>query len=321
MRIAAIWLLKQLSDACAYLQERLQEKESEFGGIIKVGRTQLQDAVPMMLGQEFGAWAQAISRDRWRLYKVEERLRQTNLGGTAIGTGMNADRKYIYMMNDRVRQLAKAGLSRAENMVDLTQNADVFVEVSGLIKALAVNLGKIANDLRLLASGPRAGLGEIHLPERQAGSSLMPGKVNPVIPEAVNQCAYHVIAGDMAITLAAQAGQLELNAFLPLIAHHLLGNIQLLTNCVRMFADFCVSGIQADDSRCRELLEGSLTTVSALVPYIGYDQATVIAREAYSTKCTVQDTVRKLGIMTNEQCHDVFNPQSMTHPLVKTKKE
>ena len=321
LRIAAIWLLKQLSDACAYLQERLQEKESEFGGIIKVGRTQLQDAVPMMLGQEFGAWAQAVSRDRWRLYKVEERLRQTNLGGTAIGTGMNADRKYIYMMNDRVRQLAKAGLSRAENMVDLTQNADVFVEVSGLIKALAVNLGKIANDMRLLASGPRAGLGEIHLPERQAGSSLMPGKVNPVIPEAVNQCAYHVIAGDMAITLAAQAGQLELNAFLPLIAHHLLGNIQLLTNCVRMFADFCVKGIQADDSRCRELLEGSLTTVSALVPYVGYDQATVVARQAYSTKSTVQDTVRQLGIMTSEQCCDVFNPQRMTHPFMKIKKE
>ncbi|HWQ61770.1 MAG TPA: lyase family protein, partial [Negativicutes bacterium] len=186
LRIAAVWLLQPLSEACAALQESLQAKETEFAGVIKVGRTQLQDALPIMLGQEFGAWAQAIARDRWRLYKVEERLRQTNLGGTAVGTGLNAPPKYINAVNERVRRYANIGLARAENMVDVTQNADVFVEVSGLVKALAVNLSKIAHDVRLLSSGPRAGLGEIVLPERQAGSSIMPGKVNPVIAEAVN---------------------------------------------------------------------------------------------------------------------------------------
>lgn len=315
LRIAAIWSLQPLSEACALLQQRLQEKEAEFAGIVKVGRTQLQDAVPIMLGQEFSAYAQAISRDRWRLYKVEERLRQTNLGGTAVGTGMNADQKYIYLINERARQLAKIGLTRAENMVDTTQNADVFVEVSGLIKALAVNLNKIANDLRLLSSGPAAGLGEIRLPERQAGSSLMPGKVNPVIPEAVNQVAFHVIAGDTAITMAAQGGQLELNAFLPLIAHHLLGNIQMLSRCVAAFEELCVRGIEANQARCHQLLENSLATAAALVPYVGYDQATKAARYAYHNAMPVKQAAVELGLVSSEDCITIFDVQKMTHPL------
>lgn len=317
LRIAAVWLLQPLSEACAILQEQLQEKEAQFAGIIKVGRTQLQDAIPVLLGQEFSAYAQAISRDRWRLYKVEERLRQTNLGGTAIGTGLNADRKYIYAMNERVRTLAKIGLARAENMVDVTQNADVFVEVSGLIKTLAVNLSKIANDLRLLSSGPLAGLGEIRLPERQAGSSLMPGKVNPVIPEAVNQIAFHVISGDVAITMAAQAGQLELNAFLPLIAHHLLGNIQMLTRCVTMFGDLCIRGIEANEERCKQLLDTSLATASALVPYVGYDQATQTARHAYHKGISIDQAAVELGMVSRKDCENIFDAQRMTQPLQK----
>jgi len=267
-----------------------------------------------MLGQEFGAWAQAIARDRWRLYKVEERLRQTNLGGTAVGTGLNAPPKYIHAVNERVRRYANIGLARAENMVDVTQNADVFVEVSGLVKALAVNLSKIAHDLRLLSSGPRAGLGEILLPERQAGSSIMPGKVNPVIAEAVNQAAFHVIASDLAVTLAAQSGQLELNAFLPLVAHHLLGAMEILANVVTMFDRLCSRGIAARPDRCRELLDGSLVAVTALVPHIGYDQATEVARAAYATGRPVREVVLERGLLDERALDAIFEPGALTRP-------
>lgn len=314
LRIAAIWLLRPLSEACATLQEALQGKEAEFAGIIKVGRTELQDALPVMLGQEFSAYAQAIARDRWRLYKVEERLRQVNLGGTAVGTGLNAPPKYIYAVNERLRRYAGVGLARAENMIDATQNADVFVEVSGLIKALAVNLSKIAHDLRLMSSGPRAGLGEIFLPEKQAGSSIMPGKVNPVIAEAVNQAAFHVMAADLAITLAAQSGQLELNPFLPLIAHHLLGSLETLTNCVAMFTEQCVRGIAADEARCRQLLDASLTVVTALVPHIGYEQATRVARECAAAGKTVREAVRELGLLPDGYLDGLLEPRGLTRP-------
>lgn len=316
LRIAAINLLKPLSEACAKLQDALQKKEAQFAGVIKVGRTQLQDAVPVMLGQEFSAYAQAIARDRWRLYKVEERLRQVNLGGTAIGTGLNADKKYIFMVNERVRQYAKLGISRAENMIDATQNADVFVEVSGLLKALAVSLSKIANDLRLLSSGPRAGLGEIMLPELQAGSSIMPGKVNPVIPEAVNQAAFHVIASDLAITLAAQAGQMELNAFLPLIAHHLLGAMEILTQTVDIFTHRCINGITANTDRCAGLLEQSLATAAALAPHIGYDLTSQVARKAFLEGKTVREAALELNVLSEDKLQLILNPFALTSPGV-----
>lgn len=314
LRLAAIWLLEPLNTGCAVLQQALQNKEEEFSGIIKVGRTEMQDAVPITLGQEFSAYAGCIGRDRWRLYKVEERLRQVNLGGTAVGTGVNAPKKYIYMVNDRLRNYAKVGLARAENMIDATQNADVFVEVSGLLKALATNLAKIANDLRLLSSGPRAGFGEIRLPERQAGSSIMPGKVNPIIPEAVNQAAFQVMASDLAITLAAQAGQLELNAFLPLIAHHLLGSLELLVNCIDIFTKYCIQDIVAQSEQCRLSLDNSLAAVTALTPHIGYDAATKIARDAVLTGKTVRETVEEKNIVTPEQLEEILDPQNMTRP-------
>jgi len=314
LRIAAIWLLKPLSDGCAVLQESLQAKEAEFAGIIKVGRTEMQDAVPIMLGQEFSAYAGAIARDRWRLYKVEERLRQAALGGTAIGTGLNADKKYIFMVNDRVRQYAGIGLARAENMIDVIQNADVFVEVSGLLKALAVNLGKMSHDLRLLSSGPRAGIGEIRLPERQAGSSIMPGKVNPIIPEAVNQVAFHVMASDMAIAMAAQSGQLELNAFMPLIAHHLLESLAVLTNAVKILNEFCIQGIMANSERCTTLLNHSQVSVTALVPHIGYDLASQVARIAMEQNITVREAALQLSVLPEEQIDAALNPRAMTRP-------
>ncbi|SDN01075.1 aspartate ammonia-lyase [Dendrosporobacter quercicolus] len=314
LRMAAIWLLQDLSNHCALLQQTLQDKEAEFADVLKVGRTQLQDAVPVTLGQEFSAYAQAIARDRWRLYKVEERLRQVNLGGTAIGTGINAPAKYIFMVNERVKRHANIGLARAENMIDATQNADVYVEVSGLLKALAVNLAKIAHDLRLLSSGPFAGFNELNLPERQAGSSIMPGKVNPIIPEAINQICFHVMASDGAITMAAQSGQLELNAFLPLIAHHLLTSIEILTNGVKVFNEKCIAGISANIAVCQNALDNSLATVTALVPYIGYDQATKVARTAVQSGQSVVQTVRNLQLLSDEKLAAIVNPQALTKP-------
>lgn len=314
LRIAAIWLLKPLSEACAELQEVLQSKEAEFSGVIKVGRTEMQDAVPIMLGQEFSAYATAIARDRWRLYKVEERLRQVGLGGTAIGTGINADKKYIFMVNERVRQYAGVGVARAENMIDVIQNADVFVEVSGLLKALAVNLGKMAHDFRLMSSGPCAGLGEIRLPERQAGSSIMPGKVNPIIPEAVNQTVFHIMASDMAITMAAQSGQFELNPFMPLIAHHLLESLTILRNTVKILNEFCVQGITAEVERCQELLNNSQVSVTALVPHIGYDLASAVARRASEAKITVRQAAIELAVLPESQLDTILDPRAMTRP-------
>lgn len=320
LRIAAILLLRPLCNACALLQEELQHKEANFAGIIKIGRTQLQDAVPVMLGQEFGAYAQAIARDRWRLYKAEERLRQVNLGGTAIGTGLNADVRYIHMVNEKVRRLAGIGLARAEDMIDATQNADIFVEVSGLLKAMAVNLTKICNDLRLLASGPYGGMGEIQLPEKQAGSSIMPGKVNPVIPEAINQAAFHVIGSDLTITLAAQAGQLELNAFLPLVAHHLLGSIVILTNAANCLAESCIKGIIANIGRCQATVDNSGVVATALAAHIGYDKATEIARTAFLTGKTVQAVAREAAVLPDEELNAILRPQAMTKPLMRNKR-
>jgi aspartate ammonia-lyase len=314
LRIAAIWLLRPLSESMARLQEALQEKENEFSDVIKVGRTQLQDAVPVMLGQEFGAYAQAVARDRWRLYKVEERLRQVNIGGTAVGTGLNADRRYIYLVTEKLQDLTGLGLARAEYLMDLTQNADVFVEVSGLLKSAAVNLSKIANDLRLLSSGPRTGFCEINLPSMQAGSSIMPGKVNPIIPEAVNQVAFQVMASDLAITLAAQAGQLELNAMLPLIAHNLLESLELMERTVNIFIDRCVSGITANREQCKKLLEQSFSTLTALTPHIGYEAATEVARMALLENLSVRQAVLKLGLMDEEKLDKVLRPYELTKP-------
>jgi aspartate ammonia-lyase len=314
LRIAALRLLQPAVDAESRLQGALQEKEAQFAGVLKVGRTEMQDAVPITLGQEFAAWAQAVARDWWRLYKAKERLRQVNLGGTAVGTGLGADPRYIYMVVDVLRDITGLNLARAENCMDVTQNADVFVEVSGFVKAAAVNLAKISADLRLLSSGPRAGIGEIRLPELQAGSSIMPGKVNPVITEAVTQAAYQIIANDTAITLAAQSGQLELNAFLPLIAHNLLQSLELLASSAAILREKCIAGIEANVERCRELLNRSIAVVTALVPHIGYEKATEVAREAAKTGETVQAVVLRLGLMPPEALQAALSTEAMTKP-------
>jgi aspartate ammonia-lyase len=274
LRLAAIELLRKLSAECAKLQESLQKREAEFDDVKKLGRTELMDAVPVTLGSEFGSYAQAIARDRWRLYKIEERLRQINLGGAAVGReDMPVDslyRKYRYRVIETLRELTGIGLAAAEYPMDITQNNDVFVEVSGLLKALAVNLMKIAGDFRLMNSGPRGGLGELRLAPLQAGSTIMPGKVNPVIPEMVIQCAIKAEANDYAISAAASRGEFELNAFSPLIADCLLESLSLLEKAVFLFREKCVEILDADRERCALLLEHSCAFAMAYVPKLGY---------------------------------------------------
>ena len=276
LRIAAVALLRDLSAQCAKLQEALQKRENEFDAVKKLGRTELMDAVPITLGSAFGAFAQAIARDRWRLYKIEERLRQVNIGGTAVGLSGNAERKYRYLVIETLRELTGMGLAAAEYPMDITQNNDVFVEVSGLLKALAVNLMKIAGDLRLMNSGPHGGLGEIRLAALQMGSTIMPGKVNPVIPEMVIQIAMKAQANDYALTLAAGAGEFELNPFTPLIADALLESLSLLERGVYLFRVKCVETLEADPKRCAALLENSTAFASAFVPALGYDEVSRI---------------------------------------------
>ena len=321
LRIAAIKMVLSLAEDIASLQEVIQAKEARYAGTLKLGRTQLQDAVPVSFGQVFSAWSQAVARDRWRLYKVEERLRQVSLGGTAIGTGLNAPLAYVYLANDKLRQIVGRGIARSENMIDVIQNADVFVEVSGLLKAAAVTLMKIANDIRLLASGPVGGLAEIKIPAVQAGSSIMPGKVNPVIPEMLNQVAIRVMANDQAVSMAASMGQLELNAFLPSIAHHLLDSLEIMRNGVNIFSARCISGLEVDSARCTDLLSRSITLVAALTPYLGYNQAQELYLQAQEEGKSIQRVAWESGLLNEEQLKQILNPREMTKPGIAGSKK
>ncbi len=312
LRVAAITLLRRLEKAIAALQSAFQDKEREFAGVVKMGRTELQDAQPMTLGAAFSAHAEALSRDRWRVFKAEERLRVVNLGGTAVGTGLGAPRDYIFLAVEKLREVTGLGLSRAENLVDATQNADALVEVSGLLKAHAVNLFKISSDLRLLSSGPGAGLGEIRLPAMQEGSSLMPGKVNPVICEAVGQAAMQAMAQDAALTLAAQSGQLELNAFTPLMAESLLGSLTLLERACVLFRERCVLGISAQPQACAGHLRRSVATAVALVPLLGHERATEVAVLAREQGLSVREAALSLGYLDAETLDRALSAEAMT---------
>jgi aspartate ammonia-lyase len=301
LRVAAIWGLRRLERSVVTLQEAFQEKERAFAHVVKIGRTEYQDAVLTTLGREMGAYAEALSRDRWRLNKCEERLRVVNLGGTAIGTGLAAPRDYIFRVVESLRDVTGLGLARAENLVDATQNADVFVEVSGLLKALASSLVKISSDLRLLSSGPDAGLGEIELPARQAGSSIMPGKVNPVIPEAVTQAALLAISHDQALTMAVSMGSLELNAMMPLVAHTLLESFDLLAGACDVLASHCVIGIVANEARCRTGVENATATATALLPLLGYEGTTALVEEARDSGLGLKQTAVSRGYVTEAE--------------------
>lgn len=298
LKVAAIHGLRQLEEKVVALQEAFQEKERLYAHVVKMGRTELQDAVLTTLGRSMGAYADALGRDRWRVYKCEERLRVVNLGGTAIGTGLGAPRQYIFRVVENLREITGLGLARAENLVEATQNADAFVEVSGILKTLASNLYKISNDLRLMSSGPDTGLGEIRLPERQAGSSIMPGKINPVIPEAVAQSALAVMGHDLMITQACAAGNLELVQFLPLAAESLLESIGLLARSCDVFAKFCVRGIDAHEEQCRWHIAGSTATATALVDQLGYIQASQLVKAAAKEGKTVRQVAVEQGLLT-----------------------
>ena len=310
LRVAAIRRLRALERAVVSLQEAFQRREKALAGVVKVGRTELQDAVLVTLGREMSAYADAFGRDRWRIYKCEERLRVVNLGGTAIGTGLGAPRAYIFRVVDQLRAITGLGLARAENLVEATQNADVFVEVSGILKACAVNLVKVGNDLRLLSSGPDAGLGEIRLPAKQAGSSIMPGKVNPVIPEAVVQAALRVLAADAEIASACALGTLELNPFLPLVADALLGSLDLLEGAATILRE-CVDGIEADHARCAATVEGSTATITALLPAIGYAQGSKLADEVRRTGRSVREAAVQGGYLTADRFAELTAPEAV----------
>lgn len=276
LRIASVFLLRKLSNEAASLQEALQIKENELAKVPKLGRTELMDAVPITLGEEFGAYAQALARDRWRLYKIEERLREINLGGQAVGLTDRKEKLFRFGTVEKLRQATGIGLAAAEYPMDITQNNDVFVEVSGLLKAMAVNLKKIAGDLRIMNSGPRGGLGEIRLQPLQMGSTIMPGKVNPVIPEMVICASLKVIANDLALTMAAGSGELELNALAPLIAESLLESLAILTQATELFRKKAVETLEAVPERCLELLRKSMAQAVKYTPLLGYDRVSQI---------------------------------------------
>ena len=311
LKLAAIVGIRQLEPQLVALQEAFQQKEKDFADIVKVARTEYQDAVLTTLGRQFGAWAEAVNRDRWRVYKCVERLRVVNLGGTAIGTGLAAERSYIFGVTDRLRELTGMGFARAENLLEATQNCDVFVEVSGILKACAASLLKISGDLRLLASGPDAGLGEIRLPARQAGSSIMPGKVNPVIPEAVSQAAMQVMGNDGVIAQACAAGSLELNPFLPLVAANLLDSIDLLTTACDILRRHCIEGIEANPDRCRAAVEASTAIVTALLPALGYDQCGRLAKAAKAQNKTIRQIVLEERLLTETQFEQLISPEAV----------
>ena len=311
LKIAAIRMIRQLGQAVLALQEAFQEKEKEFAYVVKIGRTQLQDAVLITLGREMAAYAEAFNRDRWRLSKCEERLRVVNLGGTAIGTGLGAPRQFIFQVVDQLRNLTGIGLARAENLIDNTQNADVFVEVSGMLKACAVSILKISNDLRLLSSGPDAGLAEITLPPKQAGSSIMPGKVNPVIPEAAAQAALMVMGHDGVIAQAAASGNLELNQLMPLIAHSLLESIELLTNACTTLRVNCIQGIKANEGQCRKNVLNSTVLVTAIIPVIGYEKACELVKKAKEEQITVREVILKSGLLNEQKLNELINPEAV----------
>uniref|UniRef100_UPI003F4988C0 aspartate ammonia-lyase n=1 Tax=Cupriavidus yeoncheonensis TaxID=1462994 RepID=UPI003F4988C0 len=315
LKVATWFGIAGLLDAMAVLRQGFEAKADEFSHIIKMGRTQLQDAVPMTLGQEFSTYAVMLGEDEQRLREASMLICEINLGATAIGTGITAHPSYAPVVLQRLRAITGIPLETAPNLIEATQDCGSFVQLSGVLKRVAVKLSKTCNDLRLLSSGPRAGLGEISLPPMQAGSSIMPGKVNPVIPEVVNQIAFEVIGNDVTVSFAAEAGQLQLNAFEPIIAHSLFKSVSHLRSGCLTLAERCVKGITANADKLRTTVENSIGVVTALNPYLGYANATAVAQEAHITGGSVYDIVLSRGLLSKEELDRILRPETLTQPV------
>ena len=313
-KLTVLDLLKPLDKSLLRLSDALYQKSNEFDDVIKIGRTQLEDAVPMRLGQSFHAYATMISRDRDRLMQIRSEMYTVNMGATAIGTAINTSPFYLDNIVPTLARITGHPLTQADDLFDATENLDSFVRVSSCLKACAVNLSKMCNDLRILASGPKAGFGEITLPAMQNGSSIMPGKVNPVIPEVVTQVAFHIIGHDTTITMAAEAGQMELNAFEPVIFYNLFDSITTLTQAIDTLVDNCILGITANRERCKSLLDASVGITTALCPYIGYKKAAKLAKESLSSNVPVRTLVLKYHLMKEKELNIILDPYSMTSP-------
>lgn len=314
LRLAVLFAAEPLLAALERLAQEMSRKGDEFKNVLKIGRTQLQEAVPMTLGQEFNAFAVTIREDVERLREALVHFREVNLGGTAIGTGLNARARYAKEAIAELSSLSGFPMRQAADLVEATSDMGAFVLFSGVLKRVAVKLSKICNDLRLLASGPRAGFAEIRLPAVQAGSSIMPGKVNPVIPEVVNQVAYLVIGHDLTVTMCAEGGQLQLNAFEPTIGYCVLSSIRYLTSSVNTLSIRCISGIEADEARCREVAETSVGLATALAPIIGYETSARIAKRALKERRRIAELVLEEGILSAEAIERVLSADAMTRP-------
>ncbi|NVO58460.1 aspartate ammonia-lyase [Rhodobacteraceae bacterium B1Z28] len=311
IRLAVLFHAAPLSQALERLQSALEERAEAFAGVAKVGRTQLQDAVPMSLGAEFKSFAVTVGEDIDRIREVGSLLTEINLGGTAIGTRVNAEAGYDKRAVAHLSGLSGFDLKQASDLIEASSDLGGFVTFSGILKRVAVKLSKMCNDLRLLSSGPRAGFGEIILPAVQAGSSIMPGKVNPVIPEVVNQVCYQVIGNDLTITMAAEAGQLQLNAMEPVVAYNLLKSLKIMINAVDVLTEKCVTGIRADAGRCAALLDNSLVLATALAPHLGYDAAAKIAKQALATGRSIREVASESSLLSAEQLDQILSPAAM----------
>lgn len=320
IRIATLRLADELIKELSQLVEAFHVKEKELDNVLKMGRTHLQDAVPIRMGQEFGAYRRVIARDLERIRRSVQSLYTINLGATAVGTGLNAEPDYMKKVARYLSDITGYPLETAEHLVDATQNTDAYTEVSSALKILAINLSKICNDLRLMSSGPRCGLNEINLPPRQPGSSIMPGKVNPVMCEVVNQIAFQVIGNDHTISLASEAGQFELNVMEPVLVFNLLQSLTILKNGMNVFRRFALEGLTANVDRCRELVEYSIGVVTAINPHVGYEVATKIAKEALETGRPVREICLEMGVLTEEQLNEILDPIEMTNPGISGRK-
>ena len=318
-KLALQMMSEELLKTLERLNLTLLDKSIEFDNVIKMGRTHLQDAVPIRLGQEFKAYAQPIARDIKRIKIALEDLKTVNMGATAVGTGINADTKYVEDVVRILSEVTNVDFVQADDLVDGTRNLDSFVWLSSALKVTAVNLSKMANDLRLMASGPKTGLAEINLPQQQPGSSIMPGKVNPVIPEVMNQVCFQIFGNDQTVTKAAEAGQLELNVFEPVLFFNLFQSIEILKNGVNTLIDNCLVGITANKERCQQLVDMSVGTITALNPHIGYKNAADIAKTSIKTGVSVVDLILERKLLTKEELDIILNPFEMTKPGIPGK--